>query len=123
MVAVQQIYKLSKNQDLLVYYPGDQLLADRGFALEEDFAAEWSSELFIPAFTKGQKQLTAKEVETTRQIATVRIHLEPIIGEIKNRFRILDGPLPITFIKSLIDECGENLVPTIEKLVTCVHLL
>ena len=37
------------------HYPEDQLLADRGFAFEEDFAAECSSELFIPAFTKGQK--------------------------------------------------------------------
>ena len=104
------------------HYPGDQLLADREFALEEDFAAEYSSELFIPAFKKGQ--LTAKEVETTRQIATVRIHIERIIGEIKNLFRILDGRLPITFIKSLIDECGEDLVPTIDKLVTvCATLV
>ena len=98
------------------YYPGDELLAGRGFALEEEFAAECSSELFIPAFTKGQKQLTAK-VDTTCQIATVRIHIEHIIGEIKNRFRILDGPLPIT-------ECGEDLVPTIDKLVTvCASLV
>ena len=67
---VQQIYKLSKNKDLLLYYSGDQLLADCGFALEEKFAAECSSELFIPAFTKGRKQLTAKEVETTRQVTT-----------------------------------------------------
>ena len=92
--------------------------------MEEDFAAECSSELFIPAFTEGQKQLIAKEVETTRQIATVTIHIERIIGEIKNRFRILDDPLPITFIKSLIDECGEDLVPTIDKLVTvCASLV
>ena len=106
------------------HYPGDQLLADRGFTLEEDFAVNCSSELFIPAFTKGQKQLTAKEVETTRQIATVRIHVERIIGKIKNRFRILDGPLPITFIKPLIDECGEDLVPAIDKLVTvCAPLV
>ena len=75
--------------------------------MEEDFAAKCSSELLIPAFTKGQKQLTAKKVETTGQIATVRIHIELIIGEIA----------PITFIKSLIDECDEDLVPAIDKLV------
>ena len=57
--------------------------------------------------------MTAKEVETIGQIPTVRIHIECIIEEIKNRFRILDGPLPITFIKSLIDDCCEDLIPTI----------
>ena len=102
-MVVQQIYKLSKNKDLLLYYSGDQLLADCGFALEEKFAAECSSELFIPAFTKGRKQLTAKEVETTRQVTTVRIHLEPIIGEIKNHFSILDGPLPITSFHKIMN--------------------
>ena len=51
-------------------------------------------------------------------LSSVRIHVERIIGGIKNRFRILDGLLPITFIKSLIDECGEDLVPTVDKLVT-----
>ena len=42
--------------------PGNQLLADRGFTLEKDFAAECNSELFKPSFTRGEKQLTAKEV-------------------------------------------------------------
>ena len=106
------------------HYPGDELLADRGLVLEEDFGAECSSEFFIPSFTKKQKKLTAKEVKTTRQIATVTIHIERIIGEIKNRFRILDAPLPITFIKSLIVECVEDLIPTMDKLVTvCASLV
>ena len=54
----------------------------------------------------------------------MRIHIESIIGEIKNCFRILGGPLPINFIKSLIDECGEDLVRTKEKLATvCTPLV
>ena len=54
----------------------------------------------------------------------MRSHIESIIGEIKNCFRILGGPLPITFIKSLIDECGEDLVQTEEKLATvCTSLV
>ena len=68
--------------------------------------------------------MIAKEVETTRRIATVKIHMKYLIGKIKNHFRILDGPLPVTFIKPLIDECGEYLVPTIDKLVTvCASLV
>ena len=106
-----------------LHYPGDQLLDDRGFTLQDDFAAECSVELLIPSFTKGQKQLTAKEAETTRKIAHVRIHIERVIGQIKNRYSILDGPLPITFIKSLKDQTG-NRVPTIDRLVTvCAALV
>ena len=56
--------------------PGDQILADRGFTLEQDFALDSGSELIIPAFTKGKKQLPAKEInESTRKIASVRIHI------------------------------------------------
>ncbi|KAJ8050600.1 hypothetical protein HOLleu_03863 [Holothuria leucospilota] len=78
--------------------PGDQILADRGFTLTDDFAALCGAELLIPAFTKGRKQLTAKEVETTRKIAKVYIHVERVIGLIKNRFSILQWPLPITLV-------------------------
>lgn len=89
--------------------PGDQLLADHGFTLK-DFAEKCSVELLIQKlFTKGQKQLTAKEVETTQKIV-----------EIKN---YLYRPLPITFIKSLKDEIS-NEVPSIDKLVTvCAALM
>ena len=62
--------------------------------------------------------MTLKEVEATRQIAPARIHTERIIGETKNRLRILGDPLPITFRKSLIDDFGDDLPPTIDKVVT-----
>ena len=53
----------------LSHYPGDQILADRGFTLTDEFAAKCGVELVIPSFTEGKNQLSAKEVETTRQIA------------------------------------------------------
>ena len=34
----------------------------------------------IPSFTKGKKQLSGIEVEQTRHIANVRIHVERVIG-------------------------------------------
>ena len=36
--------------------------------------------LCIPAFTKGKDQLSLIEVEETRAIAIVRIHVERVIG-------------------------------------------
>ena len=63
-----QIVRESEFISSKYHYPGDELPPDRRFALKEDFAAECSSEFFVTAFTKGQKQMTAKEIETTSQI-------------------------------------------------------
>ena len=63
-----------------------------------NFVASCSAELVIPAFTKVKPQLQAKDVETTRKIANVRIHVERVIGHFKKRYQILDDPLPIMLI-------------------------
>lgn len=54
--------------------------------------------LLIPAFTKGKDQLTAVEVHETRTIANVRIHVERVIGFIKQKYTILQSTLPIHFL-------------------------
>ena len=66
---------------------GDQVLADRGFLIAEELANQ-NATLITSAFTKGKSQLSAKEVETTRTIAHVRIHVEKAIERLKN-FNIL----------------------------------
>ena len=107
-----------------LHFPGDQILADRGFTLKDDFAAGCGVELIIPSFTKGKKQLTAKEVETTRQIASIRIHIERVIGLIKNRYLILNGPIPITMVKSLSDEANKSDLCSIDKIfMVCACLV
>ena len=82
------------------HHPGDQILADRGFTLVDEFAAGCGVELITPSFCRGKKQLTAKEVEMSRQISSIRIRIERIIGLIKNRYRILDGTLSTTLLMS-----------------------
>nr|XP_055073844.1 uncharacterized protein LOC129453566 [Misgurnus anguillicaudatus] len=107
----------------LYHQPGDQILADRGFTLEEDFALLGAS-LITPAFTKGRKQLSGREVEESRVKSNVRIHIERVIGVLKNRYHILDGPLPVQFVKSLKDEIEDKEVATIDKIVhICAALL
>ena len=103
---------------------GDQILADRGFTLQDKFATGCGVELIIPSFTKGKKQLSLKEVETSRQIATVQIHVERVIRLIKYRYRIIDEIVPITLLKSLSDEEDDCEIANIDKIFTvCATLL
>lgn len=105
------------------HHPGDQILADRGFTLSEDFAVNCSASLIMPAFTKGKRQLTAQEVEDSRRISTVRIHIERVIGVLKNRYTILKGILPIRTIKRCKDEETTNRFASIDKIVTVCAVL
>ena len=106
------------------HLPGDQILADRGFTLHDEFASLCSAELITPAFTKGKKQLSAQEVELSRQLASVRIHVERVIRVLKNRYTILKGPLPISMIKSLHDEAVAASMTSCDKLVhICASLV
>ena len=59
--------------------PQDVVLADGGFNVEDSIAYRCAT-LNIPAFTRGKFQLNPKDVETTRKLANVRIHVERVIG-------------------------------------------
>jgi hypothetical protein len=83
--------------------PGDQVLADRGFTIGDDIAC-YGASLIIPSFTKGKTQLSLKEVEQSKQISKVRIHVERIIGALKKRYQILSGTLSVAMIKHKDDK-------------------
>ncbi|CAM1293284.1 Uncharacterised protein r2_g235 [Pycnogonum litorale] len=79
--------------------PGDVILADRGFTIKESVALRRAT-LDVPAFTKGKEQLSPEEVEESREIANVRIHVERVIGRLRQKYTMLDGTLPITFLQN-----------------------
>lgn len=81
----------------------------------------------IPAFTRGKDQLHPVDLESTRAIVHVCIHVERVIGTIRQKYRILNGPLPIHLLASrktnaLVDEvvlvcCAlVNLCPSVVPL-------
>ena len=97
-----------------LHLPGDQILADRGFTLKEDFASQCGAALLYPAFTKGRNQMTAREVEQSRKLSSVRIHIERVIGLMRNRYTILQGTLPLSLLKSAKDEAMQEPVSSRE---------
>ncbi|KAL7386174.1 hypothetical protein ABVT39_004828 [Epinephelus coioides] len=75
-----------RNSDFLsqrYLHTGDQILADRGFTLREDFAV-----------------------------------LERVIGALKSRFHILDGPIPLHPVKRLRDERQKREEAMIDQIVS-----
>ncbi|XP_028515656.1 uncharacterized protein LOC114575292 [Exaiptasia diaphana] len=79
--------------------PGDIVLADRGFDIADSVGLCRAS-LKIPAFTRGKNQLSALDVEETRKIANVRIHVERVIGLVRRKYTILQTILPIEFVSA-----------------------
>ena len=80
--------------------PGDLVLADRGFDIQ-DSCGLYCARLQIPSYTKGKPQLSPVEIETTRSIANVRIHVERVIGCVRQKYTILGhGIVPIDYLKS-----------------------
>ena len=63
--------------------PGDVVLADRGFQMDEEFAFV-GAKLMVPAFTRGKSQLSAQEVKKSKLMSRARIHVERVIGRLKD---------------------------------------
>ena len=89
-------------------------MADRGFTISEDIALH-CAHLLIPVFTKGKSQLSKSEVEMTRQLTRVHIHVECVIGQLGKKFKILQNTLPISLIKCPSDH--DKLNCTIDKIL------
>ena len=71
------------------------------FLIEEELATR-GAVLRIPAFTREKKQLTARDVDISQQIAHFRIHVERVIGQLK-KFKMLGSVIPICIV-DLLDE-------------------
>lgn len=100
--------------------PSDVVLADRGFDVEDSVAYRGAT-LNIPAFTRGKPQLDPKDVEATRKLANVRIHVERVIGSVRQRFPIVSAttPLPTEYTRSKRE--GPVLLDSIVRVCCALH--
>ena len=75
--------------------------------------------LRLPLSLKGQ--LEKLDIDWSRELSTVRIHVERVIGVLKQKYTILQSILPITLIPDYKDSKS-----TIDKIVqvccVCVNL-
>ncbi|XP_031553526.1 uncharacterized protein LOC116290599 [Actinia tenebrosa] len=78
---------------------GDSVMADKGFDVE-DLLFEKGVELNIPPFLESQAQFSTKEVQKTKAIASVRIHVERAIRRIKE-YHFFDSDVPLNALGSI----------------------
>lgn len=111
---------LTEHSRLLSFLtPGDTILADRGFDIVDSIGLCLAT-IKMPAFTKGKTQLSGIEVEQTRRIANVRIHVERVIGNLRQKYSLLQATQPIHFLIAPKD--GEP--PLLDKITTvCCALI
>ncbi|XP_037513457.1 uncharacterized protein LOC119390023 [Rhipicephalus sanguineus] len=81
------------------FTPGRSIMADRGFTIADECKTR-SLGLNIPPFMGGRPQLSEKDEEETRRIASVRIHVERVIRRVKT-FRILSQIFPNSMAEQL----------------------
>jgi hypothetical protein len=109
---VSDVYLTEHSGILDNLLPGDLILADRGFTIHES-AGLYCAEVKLPPFTRGKKQLCKAEVDTSRQLSRVRIHVERVIGLVRQKYSILRSIIPVNFIMN--QEGGSS---AIDKVVT-----
>ncbi|XP_041349283.1 uncharacterized protein LOC121368608 [Gigantopelta aegis] len=99
--------------------PGDVILADRDFDIADSVGLMMAT-IKMPAFTKGKTQMPALELEKSRKIAHLRIHVERVIGLLRQKYTLLAETLPIDY---LIVKDGKD-VTTVDKIaVVCCALI
>ena len=100
--------------------PTGLVMADRGFTIQENLSL-YQAKLAIAAFTKGKSQLDPISVEKTRVIANVPIHVERVIGLLRQKYSVLQSTLPIDYL--LCSDEGNKCCPMVDRLISllCSH--
>ena len=71
--------------------PGDSVMADKGFDVDDIFIP-FNVSVNIPSFFKKQNRISSETVVKDSKIASKRVHIERIIG-LGKTFKILKNPL------------------------------
>lgn len=109
---------LIESSDLLNrLVPGDVVLADRDLDTAESVGV-YCAQVSLP-FTRGKRQLDRIDGEQARRIANVRIHVERLIGVLRQKYAIFSGTQPNDFLIPRDDG-----VPILDKIVSvCCSLV
>ena len=97
--------------------PGDAVMADKGFNIQ-DYLALHESVLIAPPIMR-KNNVSARASTATRRVASARVHIERMIRRLK-LFNFLRGVIPLTckpYLSAVVTVCAilVNLQPSIIK--------
>lgn len=78
-------------------------MADRGFLIET-LLAPLNASVSYPAFKKRNQQLEPLDAIASKELSSLRIHVERLIGVLRQKFMILTGIVPITLLQRWNDD-------------------
>ena len=116
------------NPDL--WEPGNELMADRGFTVEE-YLTPLGVKHIIPSFLKGRSQFNEQEIVKSQQIANERIQVEKMIEELKC-YHTFDRVIPLNMtgslnqiisVSSILSNFKEPILITVIQQYENIHIL
>jgi hypothetical protein len=90
---------------------GDEVLADRGFLVKQSIE-ERGAKLTTPAFLGKRDRLTRRETSFSRKVSNVRIHVERVIGRLRETYTILKHEVPIQLLRK-----GDTKLSFFDKII------
>lgn len=89
---------------------GDVVMADRGFLILKDITDRGAS-MHMPSFTTGKKQLHPMDLEMSRKISHLRIHVERVINLYRQKYTTLSkNKLEMSIMSKIIDGCDVSMI-------------
>lgn len=112
-------YITVKTQFLENLQEGDFVLADKGFKIEDEVEAK-KADLQIPCFVKNGAQFHPTDVEETRELANVRIHVERVIRQLRAKYNICADTARMSAISKQNDLFDRDLYDKVVFLCCCL---
>ncbi len=87
---------------------GDFVLADKGFKIADE-VEEKRATVQIPCFVKNGSQLHPADIEETRELANIRIHVERVIRQLRAKYNICSDTARMSAISKQNDLFDRDL--------------
>lgn len=112
-------YITAKSSFLNNLQEGDFILADKGFKIEDEIE-EKKATLQIPCFVKNKAQFHPTQVEETRELANVRIHVERVIRQLRSKYNICSDTARMSAVSKQNELFDRDLYDKITFLCCCL---